>query len=516
MLGRKTKAKYQELEKKFEIQSNKYDALMSSFTSLQYETFDGEKQAGELGTPIDLFPDYYGARQRAWELQLTNDVAKLTINKWVSWVVGKGLRFNAALPKEEYLQNVDREQLTKDIEFRFRNYLQSKFSDFSAMENVHSKAKIASYNSLVSGDILVVLRVKNGNVTNQLIDGANLATPIDYDFENSNEILDGVEYDSEGKHVAFWVYTSALKFERVAAIDPITGLKMAFLVYGSKFRLNETRGLQLMIENYEKLKNLERFVDATVKNAQLSNELVYINEHDATSTGVDVFKDAAMRAATQTVSNNFVKRDDLPTSKCFEKNLAKNTKGTVLNNTIGAQIKMLKPDAEKSMPDFLEANLKLVFASAGIPFEVAMSVYNSNYSASRAAIKDWEHNLKVKRSEFEDQFYKPIYELWLYNEVLTGRIKFEQLIDAYINKDYVYMNALNKSTFTGANVPSIDPLKEVNAIRKSLGDEETALITYEMGSETVGQIDFSEVQQQVAAERKIIAKSLPKEEKNES
>lgn len=497
MFGRK---KIQELSNKLDSQSNHIAHLQDAILFGDYQLFDGEKTAGELGQANVVYPDYITARERAWELQLTNDVAKLILSKWVTWLIGNGLRFNATPPKQGTINGFDRDNFIKTTEYRFRNYMLSEYSDYSTMVNFHTKAKEATYNALVSGDVLGILRVKKGRVTIQLVDGANVQTPLDY--KGNNYILDGVEYDKTGKHIAYWVVTDNLNFERVEARSK-TGLRLAFLIYGSKFRLNETRGLPMLIEDYEKIKNIERYIDATVKNAEVSSELVLVNEHDATSTGENVFKNAAL----QSIANNKnTKKDDLPTPSCFQRNMQKMTKGVVMNNTIGAKMKMLKPDAEGAMPDFLKSNLQLIFASGSIPYEVALSVYNSNYSASRAAIKDWEHNLKVKTQEIAQQIYKPFYELWLYNEVLLGNIDAVQLIDAYNNNDYVSITALNKATFTGVSVPSIDPLKEVNAVRKAMGDETTPLMTGEHAAEIVSQQDFTEVQEQVKQERIISVK----------
>jgi len=496
----KNKALYDKLE----IQDQKYNELLSQFSFLERQYFDGEKEAGELGPAVSIYPDYYSARERAWELQLTNDIAKLVINKWVTWLIGKGLRFNATPPKDEYLsQNTDRNKLIKDIEFRFRNYLTSRYSDYSQMLDFHKTAKNATYNAITGGDVLAVLRVKNKQVTIQLIDGAVVSTPSGYDGDN--EILDGVEFNEKGKHVAYHVLDSELEHVRIPAVHGSSGLKMAFLIYGSKFRLNETRGTPLLLENFEKIKNLERYIDATVKSAEISSELAFINEHDNSSTGENIFKNSALKAIkTSTVDYS----SELPSPSCFQNNLAKSTKGIVLNNTIGAELKMLKPDGEATMPDFLEANLKLTFASGGIPYEVAMSVYNSNYSASRAAIKDWEHNLNVKTEEIASQIYKPFYDLWLYNEILTGRVSYPELLTAYSIKDYVMLSALTKATFTGVSVPSIDPLKEVKAVRSAMGDEITPLMTGEQGAEIVSQMDFTEIQEIVKQERLISVKPI--------
>ena len=504
MFGLGKNKEISELNSKLEIQDEKYNYLMSEFSSLQYEFFDGEKEPGELGSPRTLFPDYYGARERAWELQLTNDIAKLVVNKWVTWLIGKGLRFNCTPPKKEHLKTTNREKLISQIEYRFRNYLNSRFSDYSEMVNFHEIAKTQTYNSLASGDVLVVLRVEKGKVTTQLIDGANISSPLDY--TGTNEILDGVEYDKKGRHVAYHIYDEGLEYVRVPAIHKPTGLRLAFLVYGSKFRLNETRGIPLLLENFEKIKNLERYIEATVKNAEISSEFILINEHDNSSTGENILKNAALKGLTTSTNTDL---DQLPSPKLFANNLAKGTKGLALNNTIGAKMKMIKPDAESTMPNFVEANLKLTFASAEIPFEVAMSVYGSNYSASKAARNDWQHVLDVKTLNVANQVYKPVYELWLYNEVLSGNILYPELLEAYAKNDYIEIAALNGAMFTGVNVGDIDPLKTVNAVRAAMGDDTTPIMTYERASEIVSQMDFGEIQSQVDIERSIAAKPIP-------
>jgi len=493
MLDIFNKNKVKTLTEKVENQSLQLDNLTNLLIGQEFTLFDGEKTEGELGKSRVYYPDYGTARERAWELQLTNDVAKLIISKWVTWLLGKGLRFNAAPAKQ--VPNLNRDKFIKDVEYRFRTYLNSTYSDYSGMDSFHIKMATAVYNSKVSGDILCILRVENGIVTNQLIDGANVQSPLVYD--GNNYILDGVEYDERDRHIAYWVYDENNEFVRIPSIDKSTGLRMAFMIYGSKFRLNETRGLPCLIEDFEKIKNLERYVDATVKNAEISSEMILVNEHDNSSTGENVFKNNMLKG----LAGNSTTVNDLPNASCFKNNLTKLTKGVALNNTIGGKLKMIKPDAESTMPDFLESNLKLIFASAEIPYEVAMSVYNSNYSASRAATKDWEHNLKVATNYFANQSYKRVYAVWLYNEVLLGNIDAYELIKAYRNNDYITIEAINSATFTGVSVPSIDPLKEVNAVRRAMGDEFTPLMTGEKGAEMVSQQDFSEVQEQVKIEK---------------
>jgi hypothetical protein len=54
-----------------------------------------------------------------------------------------------------------------------------------------------------------------------------------------------------------------------------------------------------------------------------------------------------------------------------------------------SELKEVQSKNELYFKDFYTVNVDLVCSSINMPPEVAMSKYNSNYSASRAALKDW-------------------------------------------------------------------------------------------------------------------------------
>lgn len=493
--------KVKALESKVEAQSTYMGQMSTILSSDRY--FNGEKTEGEMGPIGQIFPDYYGARERGWTLQLTNDIAKTIQRKWVTWIIGTGLRFNAT-PSERVLGK-KKESVVSEIEYRFRLHLKSKESDYSKMFSTHTNASTAVYNAKVAGDILVIGRVQNGITTTQLIDGANVVNPFDYDIPKGNRIIDGVELNSKNEQVAYHVQTSELKTSRILAKDKRTGLQMAWLMYGSKFRLNETRGLPEMIESYEKLQSMERYVEATVKKAELSNEIVFVNEHDNSSTGEDPFKTGQLAGLSGTT--NKPPTADFPTAGTFQKNMARITKAASLNNTIGAKLKVVAPDSESTMPEFTQANIKLTTASTGMPGEVAMSSYNSNYAASTGARSDFGIELATQTKNIAiDQFYKPIYNIWLHNEVLMGRIDAYELIQAKNTGDYISVEDITSATFTGQNVPSTDPLKVINAVRKATGDLTTPYMTGEKATELVNAGDFTENQSQFTKEQLIAYK----------
>lgn len=465
-----------------------------------YHLFNGEKTKGTLGAPIDVYPDYYAAQQRAWELQLTNSYAKLIIDKWSNWTIGKGLRFNAT-PYENGAFNSD--SFIETVEHRFRTYLDSRYSGYDSMESIQEKAKIVHKNCNVSGDALCVLRIENGKPKLKLIDGSLVITPLKYTTKG-NRIIDGVEIDAKGRHAAYWVASDSGEVKRIKAYDPRTGLRYAFMVYGTKFRISETRGYPLLLQDFEKLKMLDRYVEATVQNAEATAKLLYSVEHDNSSTGEDPFGSIGDKASSLSGKKNEDSISDIYlTGEQACGKVARVTGATALNLPVGAKLNVTKPEAEALMPDFLESNLKTICAAAGIPFEVALSIYGSNYSASRASIKDWEHNLKLDRNDFTVQFYKPIYEMFLYLESLAGLVPATGLLTAYSKRDIITIESIQKATFTGENIASIDPLKEVKAVREALGEPEgqkSPLMTYEDGSQQISNSDFAEVQKQVTRE----------------
>ena len=130
-------------------------------------------------------------------------------------------------------------------------------------------------------------------------------------------------------------------------------------------------------------------------------------------------------------------------------------------------------------------------AAVEMPPNVALSKYDDNYSASRAAIMEWKHTLLIKRKKFADQFWKPIYELWFTVMVLQNRIQAPGFLAARENKNYFVVLAYLNARFAGPNVPHIDPVKEVTAERLKLGVTSAAipLTTVEAATEALGDGD---------------------------
>ena len=84
--------------------------------SYWYDSYDGEKNLGELGPIKDYRPNYFALRLRAWQIYLESDLASTVLNRYCLWVIDKGLKLQAnpsdTLLKSEGL-NLDRDWETK-------------------------------------------------------------------------------------------------------------------------------------------------------------------------------------------------------------------------------------------------------------------------------------------------------------------------------------------------------------------------------------------------------------------
>jgi hypothetical protein len=110
----------------------------------------------------------------------------------------------------------------------------------------------------------------------------------------------------------------------------------------------------------------------------------------------------------------------------------------------------------------------------------------------------------VNREDFTFQFYQPIYNLWLYTEILKNKIPAPGFLRADLDGNFMAVEAYQNARFTGSMFPHIDPLKEVNAERAKLGElaANIPLTTVEQATESLNSGDSDSNMEQFANEYK--------------
>ena len=452
-------------------------------------SYDGEKNLGEIGPARNYLMNYPMLRVRSWQAYVESEVAQIVLNKWTTWVIGQGLKLRCEPAKlvleQEGVTGFDSEKFNEFAEARWELFASSKRSDIAEAVDLNRNAAIAHKSAIIGGDVLIVLRVKKGRIVIQQIDGQNVCNPL---AALSDNIVDGVEFDrNTGKVVAYHVKTGLTTYERITAIEPKSGMKMAYMVYGSKLRIGSYRGMPLIGTVLETLKKLERYKEATVGSAEEVAKVAYQAVHTAASTGENPLSGSLARAFNFESNSSAA---DLPVTddgKYKNNVVAATNNKAFINNPVGAELKILENRNPLYFNDFYTVNIKLICAAIGIPEEVAMSAYNSNFSASHAARGDWSHALDVARGDFSMQYYQPIFDLWLHLQILTNKVNAPMYLTAMAQGNYEIIEAYQKTRWIGVSMPHIDPYKVVKAERAKLGalGDVIPLTTIEAATEVV-------------------------------
>jgi len=465
---------------------------------IYYQSFDGEKNTGEIGKIKKYSIDYYGLRLRSWQSYLESDITQDIVKKFALWVVGNGLKLQSE-PKTELIKDLgefNREEWTRDIESRFSLFCNSEQSDFKQMDDYNTLNFEAFKSAIVGGDVLCVHRFKDGKLSTQFIDGELVINPPLQSKEyksaeqRGNKIRHGVEIDKRGTHVAYFVKQTDGSVLRIQTRGTRTKHHFAYLIYGLKYRLDSVRGLPLIAVVMESIKKIDRYKEATIGSAEERAKVVYSIEHAQFSTGENPLM---KNVAASFNANARVEDEDLDKGEQTAQKVAKTTTRQAFNMPIGAQMKALESKNELYFKDFFSTHVNLICATIGIPPEIALSKYDSNFSASRAALKDWEHTMKVTRKFWANQTYKRFYSLWFTLQALTDKIPARGFAAAWKVKDWLTLEAYKFARFVGANVPHIDPVKEVQAERMKLGalGVNLPLSTAEAATENLSEGDFT-------------------------
>lgn len=480
------------------------------------QSFDGEKTPYNLGNPYNIELDYHTLRLRAWELYLKTDFVQNAIRKYCLWVVGSGLKLQAE-PKGQLLDISEKElKEFKDItESKFRLYAGSTTSSYTTNvgDSVHDYAVEALKNSLLAGDVLCVARFDGKRTNLQIIDGGCIGNPVGSNFyteakARGNRIYEGVELDKKGTHIAYYVRLDNFKWKRVLARGAKSGRVQAWLMYGLKGKLGDVRGMSLLTAVIETAAKMDRFKEATLGSAEENAKIAYTIEHGSKSDGENPMINQMVQSfgigkgvAPETEGSDM---SDIATK------IAQTTEKQVFNMPIDSKLVKHEGGSDINFGEFWIPNIEIVYATLGIPPEVAQDKFGGAYSGSRAALKSWEFKMMVDRViTLQRQYYQPFYNYWLDLEILQNKIHATGYLIALKEKDYEILGAYRNTRFIGAGVPHIDPVKEVNAERIKLGDnmKTMPLTSTEQSMERLGTGDVEQVIKKVENEKEM-AKEL--------
>lgn len=472
--------------------------------------FDGEQDIAAMSNMLIYDVDYYIMAQRAYTLITVNEFARIAVTRLTQFAIGTGLKLHPE-PQKRFIERNFREKLpddfAKNIQELWNLFEEDKNVSSDKLDNIHSIAKSVFYNAYVAGDVLVIKRIKDGNLEYQIVNGLSVKNITCKPSKDGNKIIDGVEIDKSGQHVIYYVVDEKTGKETKIQARDSKGRLLAWLVYADDKRLGAVRGYSPLGAIMQKLHKIGQYSNAEVIAAETNARFAAVIEQDKDSSGINPLKGlpAFARGIQEQAVSAIADGQAAETiqSKKFLENIKRIASGMFFHMPKGQ--KMSSFDTKRpnvNYAQFVDASMKYNFAAIGIPHEIGMLVFQSNFSASRAALKLFEMILRYyQKYIIVDGFYQEVYKQFFEIGCLKGYIQAPKYLALKNDSGYLD-NAYTKAKFIGPQIPHIDETKEVNAVLSKL---KGGLTSFEQALEMLGNMtDFDTlIETRKAEEEKI-------------
>ena len=406
-------------------------------------------QSGDAEDDIDLYSAKL--RQRARDLYSGGGLARSGPQSLTTSVIGWGIQPKPKIDGD-FLGMTDDEcqEAEQTILREFRLWADNPMCDAERQQNFYGMQQLAFLSMLMSGDVFALFGMKENKrtpyqTTVRLLEADRICAP-----DSSGDSIAGVEIDPEGAVVRYHVAskspladsnTSELVWTAVEAFGKDTGYPNILHVMTYE-RPEQRRGVPFVAAEIEALKQFSRYMNSELAANVVSAMLTCFIESDE-DDGKFGLEDA-------------VNEDDKVTDDDLKLELAP---GAIYNLPPGKKIATVNPlRSNAQFESFVSTCITVIASSMGIPKEVLIKKYESNYTAARAALLDFWRTVRVYRTRFNNGFNQPIYEQWLSEAVAIGRIDAPGFFD-----DPAVRQAWCGCVWMGASMGHVDPLKEVNA-----------------------------------------------------
>ena len=423
---------------------------------------------------------------RSRQLFMGNTTSRAAILKIRTNVVGTGLKVKSRINNNFLNFSPEKiEKLQKQIEFIWEVWANSTECDIMDECNFYQIQDLAMITMLMDGDCFVYLPYKNiknhiFSLKVQFLDSGNCKS-----FNVNENIYEGVEVNDDGAPVAYHFIDDKQKAFRIPVRDT-TGRKQ-ILKLMEKERVGQLRGVPLLAPVMEPLAQLGKFTNAELMSAVVSAMFTaFIKQDSNTGNSGKILG----------VPQNFTSKpapDTRNTGSGIELSMGYGNLGIL---EPGQDMVFANPNRPNSkFEGFFNAIMKQIAASLEIPFEVLLSCFNSNYSASRAAIMEAWKMYKRRRVWLSQMLCQPIFEQVIEEAVLQKFIVLPGFLENPIKR-----KAYLTTTWYGDAQGQLDPVKEVNA---SILKIEHGLSTLEREAMETNGSDWNENLNQQKNERQI-------------
>ncbi|TAA45655.1 phage portal protein [Pseudoxanthomonas winnipegensis] len=431
-------------------------------------------------------PEQLTLRARSRDAARNHMPARAALMRNRTSVVGTGLVCRPAVDHEALKITPEQAaQYNATIRAAWERYAENPLEcDLEGTLDIYGLQGLALLSAMSSGDVMVLtpMQLRDGGVSEmkvQLVEADRVSNPDG--AADTESCIDGIKF-AQAMPVGCYV-CSLHPGDRIATGTPTwsyfpfygdgTGRRRVLHIWNDKERPGQVRGAPYLAPILEPLKQLERFTNAELMAAVISAMLtVFIqrkgDETDDAGNPLDAFEPV----------------DDAG-------NIALGN-GAIIDLAPGEEANAVNPSRPNAkFEPFFDAILKQIGAALELPLDVLLLQFNSSYSAARAAMLEAWRMFLCRRWLLTTQFCQPIYNLFLDEEVASGRL----MLPGY--GDPTLRHAWSRALWIGPARGSMDEQKEASAAktRIEIGVSNEAMETAAMNGE-----DWSAVNAQRARE----------------
>lgn len=493
---------------KTSIDTNKVDTKAESI----YRQTNDTRKTSNFRASYPLNPDISvpafllkASKDEALKLSTENSIGSGLVNCMVDGTIGSGLSLESAVSTS--VLTISKKKIAKNsqlIEEYWNLWANNPEACDALGENtLGSMVRVAAYNAYATGDVLQYIGIHNWHGVYvpyvRFYDGRSVANKDD--AQNTERQVSGVRLDGKGRPVGYTIkiekspynfdYKDVDRYVKYPTSKDIDRIQYNLILTG-KVQPNQRRGRPLVLPAMNDIIMMSKFSEAELVKAVIQSYITafverdkeLIGENPNPSTGNDAF-----------IGQVHADRKDEETG-AYDKPI---TMGPGYVQTLAPGERIVLPESKSPVADFwkfMEGQLKMVAMAVGLPYEVALQVFNSNYSASQAAIQAAARKWDIERRSFAMQAMQPVYEtmVWLLN--------MQNIINCpgYQTNPFVRA-AWNNANWHGPVVLNIDPIKNATAATLRLNNMTT---TYEEECRVLGR-DFDKVLERRKQESDMLA-----------
>lgn len=485
--------------------SNTAQDISASTQYYDNSMYTGEKYPGGLGPVVELLDlDYWALRKRSNQLFYKNSYARGIVRRFVTNIVGGGLSLKAN--PESKVVNQTEDFLSgweEDVETKFFLYNDTPTIIDNKRKRTGGQLQASVLQeAFIGGDCLVVLRQhpKYKLPVVQIVTGDRIQTP--FDKIGDTTIIDGVKLDKSGRHVAFYVedINDPKGYREIKAYGRNTGREQARLIYGIDKREDGVRGEPLLSIAIQPLMEIDKYRDSAQRKAVLNSVVV-----------------AAIERGSNNKHQSSLSRKNRPKDEVeVVDGSGENRRISFADMIPGMNFEYLNPDEKINFfsNNGVDANFG-AFESAvmiglawalEIPPEILLLSFNKSFSASQAAVNEFNFFLRKRRLTFGQNYCDFVYQDWFLSMVLLGKIE----ADGYIqNLNSADGWEISQSWVTAAWIGAVKPPADVLKIGKAYVLQiDNHLNTHSNVCLELNGLKFSKVMEQQTKENRMIAESM--------